>query len=124
MAEAAKLVMVVDDEPDVRESLVEALETHGWSAVTARDGADALDKLRAGPRPSAILLDIMMPVMDGWQFRSAQRLDPVLCDIPVVVFSANELVRAAAFDMGAAAFLKKPIRLDALLSTLRRCVPR
>jgi CheY-like chemotaxis protein len=118
--EPRKLVLIVDDEPDVRDALTDALTSHGWEAIEAANGAEALARLQAGVRPSLILLDIMMPIMDGWQFRSAQRLDPALATIPVVVFSANELVRAAAFDMGVAAFLKKPIKLEALLATVSR----
>jgi CheY-like chemotaxis protein len=114
-------VLVVDDEPDVREALIDVLERAGWEVVAARDGADALDKLRHGPRPAVILLDIMMPVMDGWQFRSLQRHDPELWDIPVVVLSANELMRGAAIDMGVDGFLKKPVKVERLISELERC---
>ena len=105
----------------MREALSDALARHGWEVETARDGADALQKLHSGPRPSVILLDIMMPVMDGWQFRSLQRGDPDLWDIPVVVLSANELMRGAAIDMGIDGFLKKPVNTDRLLAELDRC---
>jgi CheY-like chemotaxis protein len=114
-------VLVVDDEPDMREALSDALSRNGWEVEAARDGADALRKLRSGPRPSVILLDIMMPVMDGWQFRSVQRGDPDLWDIPVVVLSANELMRGAAIDMGIDGFLKKPVKTERLLEELERC---
>ena len=116
-----KVVLIVDDEPDVRDAIAGVLDDQGYATVTARHGAEALSLLRAGEvRPDVILLDIMMPEMDGWQFRSLQCQDERLCAIPVVVLSANELARAAAFDMGVAAFLKKPVKLDALLATLRK----
>src|SRR5687767_6846505 len=114
-----KTVLVVDDEADVREAVADGLTSRGWEVMEAANGAEALEVLRhTDHRPDVILLDIMMPVMDGWQFRSVQRHDQDLQDIPVVVFSAHELVRAAALDLGVTAFVRKPVRLDTLDSTL------
>jgi CheY-like chemotaxis protein len=114
-----KTVLVVDDEDDIRESLAEGLASRGWDVIGAANGAEALDVLHEmTPHPDVILLDIMMPVMDGWQFRSVQRHDRDLGDIPVVIFSAHELVRAAALDLGVTSFVKKPVRLDVLAATL------
>src|SRR6187399_2509237 len=83
-------VMVVDDERDPRESVCEWLTAKGYAVVPARDGADALRQLRAadGHKPDVILLDLMMPVMNGWQFREQQAKDPELSSIPVVVITA------------------------------------
>jgi len=75
-------VLVVEDDRDVRESLVAVLEDAGYRVMSAADGRAALDLLRAGPRPAVILLDLMMPVMDGFEFRAEQVRDPSLADVP------------------------------------------
>src|SRR4051794_18478515 len=81
-------VLLVDDDGSVRESLTELLEADGYRVVAAENGLRALALLRAGVRPSVVLLDIMMPEMDGWDFRLQQLRDPELALIPVVVVSA------------------------------------
>src|SRR4051812_17571750 len=79
-------VLVVEDEADLRALIVGLLEGDGYAAVGASNGEEALDVLRTTPRrPCLILLDLMMPRMDGWAFRAAQRRDPALASIPVVV---------------------------------------
>lgn len=112
-------VMVVDDDADLREALSMVLELEGVQAITACDGADALAKLRAGERPALILLDLMMPNMNGAEFRSAQQQDPALSGIPVVLISADELAasRVASLDLTC---LRKPIDLTALRDVLHR----
>ena len=90
-------LMIVEDDADISEALAEALEDHGHTVIVAADGQEALDKLRAAAvLPRLILLDLMMPVMDGWQFRAAQRQDANLAEIPVVLLSAHVDVRRAA----------------------------
>jgi len=106
--------MVVDDERDIREAVTDALQDAGYEVLHARDGAEALSKLRAH-HPDVILLDLMMPGMNGWEFRAAQQGDPELCTIPVIVLSA--LGRAAGIE--AAEFLQKPFELDQLLTAVR-----
>ena len=87
-------VMVVDDEKDPRESVCEWLIAQGYTVVPARDGADALQRLRSeNCKPDVILLDLMMPGMNGWQFREQQVKDPGLADIPVIVITANRDTR-------------------------------
>src|SRR4051794_28574938 len=86
---SSKLILVVDDDPDLRDTLGQILEDEGYSVAAASNGREALAYLRERPAPSLILLDLMMPVMDGWQFRSEQRLDSVLAKIPVLVISAS-----------------------------------
>ncbi len=112
-----RLVMVVEDDWDVRESIVEVLEDNDYRSMRAANGREALDRLRAAQsKPRVILLDIMMPIMDGWQFRALQRQDPELRSIPVVVLTAHANIEEAASRMKAAASLKKPIQLKTLLS--------
>lgn len=87
---APPTIMVVEDDADVLDVIALTLEDHGYSVLVAANGRQALDKLRAAEhRPALILLDLMMPVMDGRQFREAQRRDPALADVPVVLLSAD-----------------------------------
>jgi CheY-like chemotaxis protein len=113
-----KRILVVDDDADIREALVCTLQAGGYRADGAGNGREALDQLRRDDRPQLILLDLMMPVMDGWQFRQAQRQDPDLAPIPVVIISADIQNRAAY--LGAADYLRKPFDWDNLLATVER----
>jgi CheY-like chemotaxis protein len=114
-------ILVVDDDADVRESVTDALEEEGYRVVSASNGKHALRLLRDERlRPDLILLDMMMPEMDGWGFRREQQNDPELASIPVIVFTAYGLPRDTAQQLQVAGFLKKPLRLDDLLSTLAR----
>ena len=92
-------VMVVEDDVDIRQALIEILEDHGFGTLAARDGADALNILsHATELPCVILLDLMMPVMDGATFRQVQRQDPRLASIPVVVLSGITNLRTRTAD--------------------------
>ncbi|HVR61940.1 MAG TPA: response regulator, partial [Polyangia bacterium] len=113
-------VLVIDDAKDVREMMAEILEDAGYRVATACHGADGLARLRSGLNPQVILLDLMMPIMNGWQFREEQRQDSALAPIPVVVVSANGAAKALAID--AAAVISKPIDVDKLLDTVGLCV--
>jgi CheY-like chemotaxis protein len=85
-----KSVLIVDDDPDIREVLAETLEVRGFDVVTAANGADALAVLRdISVRPSVILLDLMMPIMDGYGFLEQWRRDPALASIPLAVVTAG-----------------------------------
>ena len=111
--------MVVDDDPDIRDSLREVLEDEGYEVATVGNGREALDYLKqASPRPCVILLDLMMPVMDGWQFRRQQVLDAELADIPVIVVSAAGKERIAGID--ADGYLSKPVDLEQLLAQVNQ----
>jgi CheY-like chemotaxis protein len=119
MTGCGSTVMIVEDDIDVREMLAEIVAEGGYRALSAANGREALDTLRATPaRPCLILLDMMMPVMDGRQFRAAQATDPELGDIPVVVLSAQVDVRETASTLKAAGFLEKPVDLHALLAVI------
>jgi len=93
------------------------LDAEGFEAAVAPNGRAALDALRDQPRPHVILLDLMMPVMDGWRFRECQKQDPDLADIPVIVVTAapDSVLRG----LSATAILHKPLDFDSLLETVR-----
>jgi two-component system chemotaxis response regulator CheY len=106
-------VMIVEDDSDIRESLESALEIEGYHSVTAQNGLEAVNLLEHGTRPCLILLDLMMPVMDGWEFldRRAHE-EPEISNIPVVVVSAaGERMQTPM----AQSHLKKPVDLDRLI---------
>lgn len=114
-------VMVVEDDADISDVLAMMLEDRGHDVVLAANGREALDKLAvAEALPGVILLDLMMPVMDGWDFRRAQRVDPRPAAIPVVLVSAHVDVRSIAAEMGVAAWLRKPIEFRSLISVVER----
>jgi CheY-like chemotaxis protein len=113
------VVMVVEDDPDTRDALCEALTLYGYDAVSAPNGEQALRLLRASARPCLILLDMMMPVMDGWEFRTLQRTDEQIAMIPVACLTADRTARDRASDAGFIAFLPKPVELEEILSLIR-----
>jgi signal transduction histidine kinase len=115
---SAKRVLIVEDDRDVLETLEEILGEVGYQVSKASDGREALNRLAGDLAPDVILLDLRMPVMDGWSFRNAQRRSSHLAHIPVVAMSADGTSRAEAIS--ADAFLRKPLDLDELLVTLRR----
>lgn len=110
-------VLVVDDEPDIREAVSDVLADEGYEVVGARDGVEAMKKLKAC-HPAVVLLDLMMPGMNGWEFCAVQHADPDVAGIPVVVASA--LGRVA--DLDAAGFIQKPFELEEPLTAVRRRV--
>ena len=111
-------VLVVDDDPDIREAMTAILEGEGYTVSEARDGAEALALLRGGNAPCLILLDLMMPVMDGWSFRAAQLADPALAEIPVVILSAAADVHRQAEALHVDGFLAKPLNVPKPLDTI------
>lgn len=113
----AHRVLVVDDDTDIRETVIEVLEENGHTAVGASNGNEALEALRTLDEPPClILLDLMMPEMDGEAFRTIQLQDPALSPIPVVVISAFRDSAERAEHLKAAGHLSKPISLEALIS--------
>jgi CheY-like chemotaxis protein len=110
--------MVVDDDDEIREALVDVLSDRGYRIVSAADGQQALERLRAGPRPSAIFFDLWMPVMDGWQLLEELLQDPALSHIPRVVLTAARGPRAR--DLNVAEVLTKPVRLEHVLGLVER----
>jgi len=117
-------VLVIDDEEMIRDSLIEFLDDNGYHAVGAVDGQDALEKLSGTTsRPCVILLDLMMPVMDGQTFRQQQLADPTLSAIPVIVLSAHGGVKKSAEDLKIPDHLEKPLRLQDLLRLVHKHCP-
>jgi len=114
------VVLVVEDDFDIRATMCEALDESGYTAVPAANGAEALEYLRSDKeRPCLILLDLMMPVMDGQTFRAEQLADSELSKIPTVVISAYRDVERYANELSTE-FLAKPVRLEQLLETARK----
>jgi CheY-like chemotaxis protein len=113
-----EMVLIVDDDFEVRDSLGDVLGEAGYQVTGAAHGGEALDLLRGGLRPLAIVLDVMMPVVDGVQFRLQQRGEPDLADIPVIVLSADRQVTSKAADLQALAYLTKPTRVEVILGLL------
>jgi CheY-like chemotaxis protein len=117
-------VLVIEDDVDLRDALTDVLELAGFRVTTASDGHTGLAMLRAGLAPDAIVLDLMMPVMDGYAFRAAQRSDPALARIPTVVSTADRRARPEGPLAGVAAFVPKPMSADVIVRTLRDVVAR
>jgi CheY-like chemotaxis protein len=114
---AVHTVMIVEDAEDVRDAFAAYLEGAGYAVVAVMDGSEALRRLRESPADFClILLDLYMPGMDGWAFRAEQLGDPRLAAIPVVVVSAASRTEEHATRLGAVAYMKKPVDLDALVS--------
>ena len=115
-------VLIVEDDLDTREMLGRFLELEGYRVETAENGKRALERLGSGMGACVILLDLMMPVMDGWQFRQEQIRDASLADIPVIVVSAAGRERLEKIH--ANAYLSKPVDLDELLGCVTQfCRP-
>ena len=110
-------VLIVEDDEDLRDMMAQMLTIEGFAAASVANGREALDYLHSSGKPQVILLDLMMPVMDGWEFRRQQQADPELAPVPVIVLSALDQERAAPVD--ADAFLKKPLDFDRLLGLVR-----
>jgi CheY-like chemotaxis protein len=111
-------VLIVEDDADMREMMAHLLTLEGFKTRTAANGRDALEYLQEGDLPDLILLDLMMPIMDGWEFRRQQQKDPALARLPVIVLSALDPSRAGDFD--GAVFLTKPLDFNRLLSLVRQ----
>jgi CheY-like chemotaxis protein len=118
-------ILIVDDDMEIRSALRDVLEDEGYAVAEASDGSEALRELKAPTRsdeqlPCVILLDLMMPVMDGWQFRAAQVQDPRLTKIPVVILTADLNARQKTAALNVSRTLTKPVKLDVLLSTIQQ----
>jgi CheY-like chemotaxis protein len=116
-----KTVLVVDDDHDARNLLTSVLESAEYDVLQAGDGAEALRVLAGrGVQCSIILLDLMMPVMNGWDFRRKQRENADLAGIPVLLMSAGAHIAAASGDMGAVGYMAKPVEVADLLAQVKK----
>ncbi|HXN85395.1 MAG TPA: response regulator [Candidatus Binataceae bacterium] len=110
-------ILVVDDDQGGLEALSDILEYEGYTVERAQNGLQALEHLQQSrPLPNLIILDLLMPVMDGWEFRTRQKEDPALAEVPVLVITAI----SATAGIDAAEILHKPIDVDALLRAVAR----
>jgi CheY-like chemotaxis protein len=119
MTGTAKQVLIVEDDPDAREALAAFLEGEGYTVLEAEHGAEALDRLRTSA-VCLVLLDLMMPVMNGWTFRAEQLRDPALAQVPVVVVTADSTAARRAGSLGVAGFMTKPIDFARLLTLVEQ----
>jgi len=119
-SETAKLILIVEDDVDLAQCSAEVLEAAGYRTAIAASGSEALSFLRTNNHTDLILLDMMMPVMDGWTFREEQQKLPALASIPVVVVTADGDARGKAASIQAAGHIAKPISIDALLDEVER----
>jgi two-component system, chemotaxis family, chemotaxis protein CheY len=116
-------VLVVEDDRDIRESVVEVLQDAGYTVSAAADGREALKLIAAAsPLPDLVLLDLMMPVMNGFQFRQEQLKCEELAAIPVLVVTADANARVKAESLGVAGFIQKPLKIQPLLDQIERLV--
>jgi len=120
-ASSQQRILIVEDDAAISSAISETLREEGFEVVTAANGSEALQLLRTTPPPSAILLDLMMPTMDGWDFRNEQLRDRALKDIPVIVVTAAgfslETIRT---QFGDVALIRKPVAYLDLLDALER----
>ena len=114
----AASVLVVDDDPNLVRLMSKFLKLEGFSPVPAANGQEALTYLRGGGDASVILLDLRMPVMDGWAFRREQKGDPVIANIPIVILSGIETDGIQELD--AAAAFHKPVSFPEIVGVVRR----
>jgi len=118
------LILLVEDDFMLRSSLAEILQLEGYRVECAANGLDALRRLERAPKPSLILLDIMLPYMDGLEFRGLQRANPEIADIPVIVITAVGIRRDVADELELWQAFFKPLDKERLLAAIKRyCLP-
>ena len=117
-------ILLVEDDPELRESMTDFLEDEGYSVASAHDGIHALAQLAAGPKPDIILLDMMMPKMNGAQFRAEQLKNPDWTAIPVVLLTAHVMSDHEREKVRADSFITKPFEIPALLDAITAILAR
>jgi CheY-like chemotaxis protein len=119
-----RVVLVVEDDRDVLDALAMTLEETDYEVLRARNGLEALGQLELnGSRCDLILLDLMMPVMNGWDFRRKQKAMPAIAGIPVLLMSAGAHLSTAKGELGAVGSVTKPVDVSDLLDTIRQHLP-
>jgi CheY-like chemotaxis protein len=114
-------VLVVEDDAAIRDELADVLRENGYDVLAAENGVDALGRLAPGGPPSLIVLDLMMPIMDGWGFRAEQLKLPAIAQIPIVVITGGNDAEQEAALLGAIGYLVKPFKWEALLRVVDTC---
>ena len=115
-----KTILVVEDDSTISSSLKELLEDNGYAVLTAFNGSEALDILKKITAPSLIILDLMMPIMDGFEFRENQLSNPLIKDIPVIIMSADGHIEEKRERARTAYYLKKPLDIFHLLAVIEK----
>ena len=117
-------ILVVEDDTDIRSSIMELLQTEGYGVVGANDGQEALEQLQAHPDTALIMLDLAMPIMNGWQFRQLQLEDPKIAHIPILVLTAQPklVIIGGGVQLKACGILHKPTDVDRLLALVEWCL--
>ena len=116
----SRTVLLVEDDLDIAEAMLDVLLDEGYQVAHASNGREALALLHSQPEPSVILLDLMMPEMDGAQFREEQLRDPKLARIPVIVLSADRKCAEKARELGVQTFVVKPLGPEQLVAIVER----
>lgn len=109
-------ILIIEDDEDIREDLTAILTVKGFSVAASSNGKEALSRLRKETPPSVILLDLRMPIMNGWEFLAEQHEDPELARIPVIICSGDANVDPATIADNAVGYLRKPFELSHLFS--------
>jgi CheY-like chemotaxis protein len=115
-------ILVVEDDQIARPALMSLLEGAGHRVIAVGDGRQALDEIRAGIIPELILLDMLLPILDGWHFLDVLRAHPEWKSIPIMIMTGIVLSPEWAHDHGCTGFLKKPIDNHALFQEVNRCL--
>jgi CheY-like chemotaxis protein len=113
-------ILLVEDDDDIRETLADLLRSRGYAVTAVTNGRDAIEWLKRSAAPCLIILDLMLPIMDGWEFRAQQMTDPSLAAIPVIVLSGISDAKQHAVNLRAVDYLPKPIDLDRLYKTVEQ----
>jgi CheY-like chemotaxis protein len=119
---AGKTILVAEDDRTTREWLGSVLQAAGYQVILAANGQQALDLMRMGPHPDLIMLDMLMPVLDGWHFLSQLKRQTPPPPIPILIATATILTREWAQAQGCAGFIKKPFEAEQLLTEVCRCL--
>lgn len=113
-------ILLVDDDDDLREMIADGLEEAGFTVIRASDGADALGHLRTSNLPALVLLDLMMPGMNGWQLSELMHADPILAEIPIVALTATAVMDPESLHLADARdWIAKPFDLEQVLEVIR-----
>ena len=118
--ERRRVILIIEDYPDIRDGLEAVLAAEGFIVETAANGREALNALREGLRPSVILMDLLMPVMNGFEFREEQLRTPQIADIPVIAYSGVMNARSAADRLRAAAYIEKPEDIERVIALVKQ----